>query len=57
MVNIAICYFGMPRSLRKVYNTHQIKLFNILKNNNNRIQKNYFLFYKYKEKIWQNARG
>lgn len=33
MVHIAICYFGMTRSLRKVYETHIKNIFNVLKSN------------------------
>jgi hypothetical protein len=32
--NIAICYFGMTRSLKKVYESHLTKLFDVLKKNN-----------------------
>jgi hypothetical protein len=34
MVNIAICYFGMTRSLKKVYKSHINNIFNILIKNN-----------------------
>jgi len=34
MVNVAICYFGMPRSLRKVFDSHEDKLFQSLKKKN-----------------------
>jgi len=33
MVKIAICYWGMTRSTRLVYNSHTNNLFNVLKNN------------------------
>ena len=32
-LNIAICYFGLTRSTRQVYQSHHKNLFNILKRN------------------------
>ena len=34
MPNIAICYFGMTRSTRYIYNSHNVYLYDILKQNN-----------------------
>ncbi len=34
MTKIAICYWGMTRSTKLIYNSHFINLFNLLKNNN-----------------------
>lgn len=34
MVNIAICYFGMTRSLKKVYKSHINNIFQVLTKNN-----------------------
>lgn len=33
MKNVAVCYFGMTRSLKKVYRSHMEKLFDVLKRN------------------------
>lgn len=34
MKSIAICYWGLTRSIKKVYKTHHDNLFNVFKNNN-----------------------
>ena len=31
--NVAICYYGMPRSIKSVYKSHQQFLFNVFKDN------------------------
>lgn len=54
MTKVAICYWGMTRSTKLIYNTHYNKLFNILKTNN--IEYNIFLHTWQTEinMIWEN---
>jgi hypothetical protein len=54
MTKIAVCYFGMTRSTKFVYESHKQKLYDILKNNNIDYQIYMHTWETEKNIIWEN---